>query len=300
MSATHRHPPRHAADPDRGRRDDRARLARGLVPPGRAPGGRGRGRQGGPAAGQREPLRHGLPRHQDAGHGRARAAVAARRRRPGAQHRAHDRLRLGRDRGQGHEERGLRLHRQALRPRRPLDARQARRRAPLAAGRERAPQEEPRQPGRAPAAPRRLARHAARRRPRGHGLRLGLDRAHHRRVGHRQGGRGPGHPRRLAAALQPDGGRQLRRAARGHPGERALRPRGGRLHRRARAAQGQVRVGRGGHGLPRRDRRGEPEGAGGAAARPRGEGGHPPRRHDAGARWTSGSSPPRTATCRRR
>ena len=81
---------------------------------------------------------------------------------PELTHRADDRLRLGRDRGQGHEERGLRLHRQALRPRRPLDARQARRRAPLAAGREPAPQAEPRERGRPAAAPRRLARDAAR------------------------------------------------------------------------------------------------------------------------------------------
>ena len=66
-----------AADPDRGRRDDRARLARRLVPPGRAPRGHGRGRQGGAAARRGGPLRHRVPRHQDAGHGRARAAGAA-------------------------------------------------------------------------------------------------------------------------------------------------------------------------------------------------------------------------------
>ena len=63
-----------AAHPHRGRRDDRARLARRLVPAGRAPGGRGGEREGGPAAGGPEPLRHRSPRHQDAGHGRARAA----------------------------------------------------------------------------------------------------------------------------------------------------------------------------------------------------------------------------------
>ena len=128
------------------------------------------------------------------------------------------------------------------------------------------------------------------------GGRLGLDRPDHRRVGHRQGGGGARDPRGLAAALQPDGGRQLRRPARGHPRERAVRPRGGRLHRGPRPAQGQVRVRRGRHGLPRRDRRREPEGAGRAAARARGEAGHPPRRHARRCRSTSGSSAPRTAT----
>ena len=221
-----RRPPGHAADPHRGRRDDRAGLARGVVPPGRAQGGRGRGREGRAAPREREPLRHGLPGHQDAGHGRARAAGAARRRRPGAEHRPDDGLRLGGHGGQGHEERGLRLHRQALRPRRPVDPGQARRRAPLAAGREHPAQEEPRERFRPAPVPRRLARHAPRARARGDGGGLGLDRAHHRRVGHGQGARGPRHPRHLAAALQPDGGRQLRGAPRGHPGERALRPRG--------------------------------------------------------------------------
>ena len=46
----HRRRPRHAADPDRGRRDDRARLARRLVPPGRPPRRPGRERQGGAPA----------------------------------------------------------------------------------------------------------------------------------------------------------------------------------------------------------------------------------------------------------
>ena len=122
-------------------------------------------RQGGAPARQRQPLRHRVPRHQDAGHGRPRAAGAARRGRPGAERRPHDRVRVGRDGGQGDEERGLRLHRQAVRPRRPLDARQARGRAPLAARREPAAQEEPGERG-AAAAPRRLAGDAARGRAR--------------------------------------------------------------------------------------------------------------------------------------
>ena len=116
------------------------------------------------------------------------------------------------------------------------------------------------------------------------GGRLRRDGADHRRVRHRQGGRGARDPRRLRPPLQPDGRGQLRRAARGHPRERAVRPRGGRVHRRAGAPQGQVRVGRGRHRLPRRDRRREPEGAGRAAARARGEEGHAPRRQRAGQR----------------
>ena len=82
-------------------------------------------------------------RHQDAGHGRARAAGPPRGRRPRPDDHHHDRLRLGGDRRQGHEGRRLRLHRQALRPRRALAAGPARGRAPLAAGREPAPQAEP-------------------------------------------------------------------------------------------------------------------------------------------------------------
>ena len=70
-----------AAHPDRRRRDHRPRVAGRLVQPGRPQGRRG------PESAKEalrlvsgEPLRHRLPRHQDAGHGRPRTAGAARRR----------------------------------------------------------------------------------------------------------------------------------------------------------------------------------------------------------------------------
>ena len=72
---------------------------------------------------------------------------------------------------------------------------------------------------------------------------------------------------RKPAALSSPGGHPLRRADRDAAGERAVRPRERRLHRRAVSQEGQVRNRRGRHGLPRRDRRHQPEDADRPAAR---------------------------------
>ena len=81
------------------------------------------------------------------------------------------------------------------------------------------------------------------------------DRPPHRRERHRQGGRRARDPRALAAPRRAVRRRQLRRASRRAARERAVRPRAGRVHRRGARPRGALRGGRGGHALPRRDRR---------------------------------------------
>ena len=95
---------------------------------------------------------------------------------------------------------------------------------------------------------------------------------------HGQGAGRASDPRRLRAALPADRHRQLRRAVGRDPRERALRAREGRVHGRAVPPEGEVRDGRRRHALPRRDRRHRPEDADGPAARAGGEEDRPRRR----------------------
>ncbi len=158
----------------------------------------------------------------------------------------------------------------------------------------------PRAPGRHHRAPAQQTLHAARRpdpRRAGQGARhhqrrrldreparnarhcgaLGCRGARHGRNGHRQGAVRP----RAAQAERPQG-RPRHRQLRGHPrrahGERALRPPQGLLHRRPSRPRRQVRPGRQGHALPRRDRRPQPAPPGQAAARAAGRHLQPRRR----------------------
>ena len=84
------------------------------------------------------------------------------------------------------------------------------------------------------------------------------DRAHPRRVGHRQGAGRPRHPLQLAARQQAVRQGELRGAARQPDRVGAVRLREGRLHRRRAAQEGALRAGRGRHAVPRRDRRHQP------------------------------------------
>ncbi len=105
----------------------------------------------------------------------------------------------------------------------------------------------------------------ARRHPEG-----GADQRHRADLGRerrRQGTGGPRHAPREPAPRQPVRAGQLRRHPRRADRVGAVRPREGLVHRRHRSADRQVRAGRQGHDLPRRDRRHEPEDAGQGAAR---------------------------------
>ena len=93
---------------------------------------------------------------------------------------------------------------------------------------------------------------------------------------------------------------QLRRDSRSSARERALRPREGRLHRRRRPPHRQVRGSHRRHAAARRNLRDGCPPPGEAPARHPGARDRPRRRHPAGARSTSASSPPRTATSPRR
>ena len=91
--------------------------------------------------------------------------------------------------------------------------------------------------------------------PGGAGRAHGFVGAHPRRDGHRQGTPGPGDPSAEPARAPRDGQGQLRRAAVGARGKRAVRPGERRLHRSAGAPGGPVRSGRRFDALPRRGRR---------------------------------------------
>ena len=141
----------------------------------------------------------------------------------------------------------------------------------------RGPQEPRLRPGRPqPADPRRHQ-------PGGPGRPHRRQRAHHRRVGHRQGMDGPRDP----PAVDPPGAavrrRQLRRLHRVDPRIGAVRPHEGVVHRRRRHQEGAARVGRSRHAVPRRGGGDQPRHAGEAAARAAGTP-LPPRRRHAGTR----------------
>ena len=104
-------------------------------------------------------------------------------------------------------------------------------------------------------------------RPGGAGGVVAVQRAGHRRDGHRQGAGRPGDPLQRRDPARAPGRRQLRGLARAPAGERALRPRARRLHRGRPPEEGAVRAGRRGHALPRRDRRDAAGHAGQALAR---------------------------------
>ena len=91
---------------------------------------------------------------------------------------------------------------------------------------------------------------------------------------HRQGARGAGDPLEQPARRRPVRARRLRRAAREHHRERAVRARARRLHRRARRA-GPVPHGEPGNALPRRGGRDPAARAGQAAAGAPAQGGAP-------------------------
>ena len=126
------------------------------------------------------------------------------------------------------------------------------------------------------------------------------DRADRGRDGHRQGAGGAGDPRRRRRprAFRRVRGHQLRRPAGDAAGERAVRPRERLVHRGDRPAQGALRAGRRRHAVSRRGRR-----HAAAACRPSCCACCRSAASSASAarqpsRWTSASSPPRTAGCR--
>ncbi len=92
-------------------------------------------------------------------------------------------------------------------------------------------------------------------------------RAHHGRVGHRQGTGRARASSAVAAARSSLCGAQLRRAHRDAARVRAVRPHEGQLHRGRRDQEGADRRRRGRHDFPRRDRRDHADDAGEAAAR---------------------------------
>ena len=93
------------------------------------------------------------------------------------------------------------------------------------------------------------------------------DRAHPRRVGHRQRADRAGDPLQLAAVEAAVHQGELRGAAREPHRVGAVRLRKGRVHRRARDQERAIRAGRGGVALSRRNRRAQPGDADQAAAR---------------------------------
>ena len=106
-----------------------------------------------------------------------------------------------------------------------------------------------------------------------------VQRAGHRRDGHRQGAGRPGDPLQRRDPAGAAGGRQLRGPARAPARERALRPRAGRVHRRRPPEERPVRARRRRHALPRRDRRDAAGDAGQAAPRAPGRPVRARRRH---------------------
>ena len=125
--------------------------------------------------------------------------------------------------------------------------------------------------------------------------------AHPGRERLRQGAGGPRGPRPVRAARGALRRGQLRRDPRGADRVRAVRPRARRLHRRGRAPARQVRAGRPGHALPRRDRRHEPQDPGQGAAGAGGAGLRAGRRqgHDPGGRAGAGRLQPEPARAHR-
>ncbi len=204
----------------------------------RARGRRLSGHRGGLGrAGPRPPAgrhaRHHLPRHLDAGHRRARHP--RRDEAPAAGARGGDDLRPRhhRDRGQGHQARRLRLHREAALAREDAADRDPGPRAHAARARE--PQ--PARPARARPGDRRQepADRAPAPADRGRGA-LERPRAHPGRERHRQGAGGPRRPHPVRAARGALRRGQLRGHPRGADRVRAVRSRARRLHRRGGAA----------------------------------------------------------------
>ena len=180
------------------------------------------------------------------------------------------RARDGVDGGRGDQARRLRFHREAARARaRAGHGAQRRRLAPAA---HRKPVVQARRREALPdrrrfAAPRRAcARRSRKAAPTSATV---LDLGRERR---RQGAGGAGHSPREPAARRPVRAGQLRGDSRRADRVGAVRAREGFVHRRDRSPDRQVRAGRQGHDLPRRDRRHEPEDAGQGAARAAGAG----------------------------